>query len=105
MVAFLTFLPHHDAKITSGSRRATSSGSTMRSLAKPALASSGKRGAPPAISTSSSTQPMPEIIGSSHSSKDPPRRRRDRDADPLNASRSHSPPAAPSPPPRHPPLP
>ena len=29
--AFLTFFPHHDAKMTSGSRRATSAGSTMRS--------------------------------------------------------------------------
>src|SRR3954447_15465064 len=61
MVAFRIFLPHHDAKITSGSRRATSEGSTMRSLASAAVASSGKIGAPPAISTSSSTPRMPEM--------------------------------------------
>ena len=69
IVAFFTFLPHHDAKITSGFLRATSAASTMRSRPSPAAASSGKIGAPPAISTSSSTQRMPEMIGSSHSSK------------------------------------
>jgi hypothetical protein len=69
IVAFFIFFPHHDAKTTSGSRRATSAGSTMRSHARPAPASSGKIGAPPAISTSSSTHRMPEISGSSHSSK------------------------------------
>ena len=60
IVAFFTFFPHHDAKITSGSRRATSVGSTMRSRA-----SAGVRRAPETAerrrrsSTSSSTQRMP----------------------------------------------
>ena len=41
----------------------------MRSFARPAPASSGKIGSPPAISTSSSVQRMPLISGSYHSSK------------------------------------
>ena len=69
IAAFFTFLPHHDAKTTSGSRRATSDGSTIRSRARLAPASSGKTGWPPAISTSSSTQRIPEISRLSHSSK------------------------------------
>ena len=64
-----TFLPHHDARITSGASARTASGVTMRSLASEAPRNCGNTGVPPATSTSSSTQRMPEINGSSHSSK------------------------------------
>ncbi len=49
--------------------RSPPSGVTMRSVADFILDSSGKTSTPPAISISSDTQRMPEIIGSSHSSK------------------------------------
>src|SRR5207237_738293 len=52
-----------------GSRRATSSAPTMRSLAWPRSRSSAKTSWPPAISISSDTQRMPAISGSIHSSK------------------------------------
>ena len=55
--------------MTSGARAITCSLVTMRSFASRACRSSGKIGSPPAISTSSSTQRMPQISGSSHSSK------------------------------------
>ena len=55
--------------MTSGARAITCSLVTMRSFARPASASSGKIGSPPAISTSSSVQRMPLINGSYHSSK------------------------------------
>ena len=48
----------------------------MRSLPSALSRSSGKIGSPPAISTSSSTQRIPEISGSSHSSKNTRGRRR-----------------------------
>ena len=66
---FFIALPHHDATITSGSFRTTSSARTIRCFARDCRRSSGKIGRPPAISTSSSTQQIPEIRGSSHSSK------------------------------------
>ena len=50
MRAGLTALPHHDATITSGARRTTSSAATIRSLASAAPRSSGNTGSPPAIS-------------------------------------------------------
>src|SRR5689334_6846734 len=56
MRSFLTGLPHHDPMITSGARSMTCSFETMRSLARPAPASSGNIGSPPAISISSSVQ-------------------------------------------------
>src|SRR5215471_3143002 len=55
--------------IRSGSRATTSSTVTMRSLAAPWFLRSAKMSVPPAISTSSETHPIPEISGSSHSSK------------------------------------
>src|SRR5215472_1707392 len=63
------FLPHHEPMIRSGSRAITSSTATTRSLAAPRSARSAKMSMPPAISTSSETHPIPEISGSSHSSK------------------------------------
>ena len=58
-------------------------------LGEPRCASSGKIGAPPAIATSSSTHRMPEIRGSSHSSKNTRGRRGNRaaDADGVEISR------------------
>ena len=53
----------------SGFAAMTSSALTIRSGALLRAASCGKTSMPPAISISSDTQPMPEIIGSSHSSK------------------------------------
>ena len=54
----------------SGARRTTSSGSAMmRFLPSGSRASSGKQSSPPAMPISSDTQRMPEICGSSHSSK------------------------------------
>jgi hypothetical protein len=47
----------------------TASVVTLRSLAAASPARSAKMSMPPAIPISSETQPMPEIIGSSHSSK------------------------------------
>ena len=63
------FLPHQEPMMMSGDAAMTSCGVTMRSVADFILESSGKTSAPPAISISSETQRMPEIIGSSHSSK------------------------------------
>jgi len=53
----------------SGPAAINCSGATMRSFAFLRRDSSGKTSTPPAMSISSATQPMPEIIGSSHSSK------------------------------------
>ncbi len=53
----------------SGCAAITSAAVTIRSLALLRAASCGNTSTPPAISISSDTQPMPEIIGSSHSSK------------------------------------
>ena len=61
--------------------------STMRLRARRASASSGKIGSPPAISTSSSTHRIPEINGSSHSSKKTRNRRGKRAADSRMRSR------------------
>ena len=63
------FLPHHEPTMMSGARAMTSAAVTMRSLADLQAARSAKISLPPAASISSETQPMPEIIGSSHSSK------------------------------------
>ena len=64
-----TALPHHDAMITSGSRRDDLGGVDDAVLAELPVAQLGKDRSPPAISTSSSTQRMPEMSGSCHSSK------------------------------------
>lgn len=69
MRAGTTFFPHQEARITSGAAATTASGATMRSFAAAWAASSGKTSSPQATRTSSNTQPMPEIKGSSHSSK------------------------------------
>ncbi len=53
----------------SGCAAITASPETMRSLAFFLTASSGNTSTPPAAPTNSDTQPRPEIIGSSHSSK------------------------------------
>ena len=56
--------------MTSGAAAITASGrddAVLRGLGR--CADAGKTSSPPAISISSDTQPMPEIIGSSHSSK------------------------------------
>ncbi len=53
----------------SGLAAITASAETMRSLAFFLAASAGNTSMPPAASISSDTQPSPEIIGSSHSSK------------------------------------
>ena len=64
------FLPHHEPMMRSGAARTTSSGSaTMRSRPRLAAARSGKMSSPPAMPTSSLTQRMALICGSSHSSK------------------------------------
>ena len=55
--------------MTSGARAMTSAAVTMRSLADLQAARSAKISLPPAASINSETQPMPAIIGSSHSSK------------------------------------
>src|SRR5215217_3740591 len=62
-------LPHQEPMITSGCAATTSSGLTRRPFALGARDRSAKTSIPPAISTSSETQRMPVIIGSSHSSK------------------------------------
>jgi hypothetical protein len=69
MASTLTFIPHHEARMTSGSRATTADGSTTRSFALPHSSSSGKIGSPPAMTMSSSTQRMPLMSGSFHSSK------------------------------------
>ena len=53
----------------SGLAAINSSADTMRSLAFLRPDSAGNTSTPPAMSMSSATQRMPEIIGSSHSSK------------------------------------
>jgi hypothetical protein len=53
----------------SGSRAIISSAVTIRSFADFPPARSAKMSVPPAVSISSDTQAMPEIMGSSHSSK------------------------------------
>ena len=63
------FLPHQEPTMMSGAAAITSRGETMRSLAFLCADSAGNTSMPPAISISSDTQLMPEIIGSSHSSK------------------------------------
>src|SRR5262249_60382673 len=62
-------LRHQEPTMMSGAAAIRSSPDTMRSLAFLRFDSAGNTSMPPAISTSSATQPMPEIIGSSHSSK------------------------------------
>ena len=64
-----TFLPHHEARIRSGAAATTASGATIRSEADCRVRSAAKTSSPPAISTSSDTQPIPLIRGSFHSSK------------------------------------
>ena len=63
------FLPHHDPMITSGPRAMTSAAVTTRSFADFPPARSANMSVPPAASINSDTHAMPEIIGSSHSSK------------------------------------
>ena len=63
------FLPHQEPTMMSGLAAITCSGVTMRSLAFLRNDSAGNTSAPPAASISSATQRIPEIIGSSHSSK------------------------------------
>ena len=63
------FLPHQEPTMMSGCAAITSCGDTMRSLAFLRSDSSGNTSMPPATSINSATQRMPEIIGSSHSSK------------------------------------
>src|SRR5215510_6952364 len=69
ILSLFTLTPHHEATMISGSREMTADGSTILSLPDFAKRSSGKIGSPPAISMSSSTQRMPLISGSFHSSK------------------------------------
>jgi hypothetical protein len=69
ILSITTFLPHQDAKITSGAAARTTSGKMIRSFAVFCDRSPGRMSSPPAISISSDTQPMPLINGSSHSSK------------------------------------
>src|SRR5262249_15387547 len=64
-----TFFPHHDARMTSGAAAITASALTMRSFAACSPRSRANTSIPPDISISSQTQPIPEIIASSHSSK------------------------------------
>src|SRR5205085_2295579 len=63
------FLPHHEPTMMSGAAAITSSADTMRSFAFLFAARAGKTSMPPAASINSDTHWMPEIIGSSHSSK------------------------------------
>ena len=63
-------LRHHpEIDWTSGARRTTSSAMTILSFADLHRESSANMSLPPAISISSETQAIPEIIGLSHSSK------------------------------------
>jgi hypothetical protein len=57
------FRPHHDARISSGSRARASSGSTTRSATFGCARSSEKTSSPPAISMTSLTQRMPRSAG------------------------------------------
>ena len=68
-LAGTNFLPHHEPMMMSGAAAITMSGVTMRSGADFFRDNSGNTSTPPAISISSDTQRIPEIIGSSHSSK------------------------------------
>ena len=63
------FLPHHEPTMMSGAAAMTSYADTMRSRALLRSARFANTSTPPAAATSSDTQPMPAIIGSSHSSK------------------------------------
>ena len=63
------FLPHHEPTMMSGFASITAPGNRMRSLALFSHDKFLNVSMPPAVSISSDTQPMPEIIGSSHSSK------------------------------------
>jgi hypothetical protein len=54
-----TFLPHHEARMTSGAAAMTASEDTMRSFAHFFSRNSGKMSSPPAIPTNSDTQPTP----------------------------------------------
>jgi hypothetical protein len=58
-----TFLPHQEARMTSGAAAITSCGDTIRSFAAFCFLSSGNTSLPPAISMSSETQPMPLTSG------------------------------------------
>src|SRR5262247_3049390 len=69
MAARSTGLPHHEARMISGSRRITSAGSTTRSVADGLSRSSEKMSRPPASSMISETQRTPAMSGSCHSSK------------------------------------
>ena len=86
-VAFRTFLPHHDARITPARLPRRRPARRCGPWPSAAPRRCGNTGVPPAISTSSSTQRMPEISGSSHSSKNTRGRRRSRAADARIASR------------------
>src|SRR5712691_2692310 len=68
-LAGTNFLPHQEPTMMSGAAAISSAGDTMRSLAFLRRDSSGNASMPPATSINSATQRMPEIIGSSHSSK------------------------------------
>ena len=76
MVRFFIAFPHHEAMMTSGLASRTASADDDAILRERCAASCGKIGSPPAISISSSTQQMPEMSGSSHSSKNTRGRRR-----------------------------
>ncbi len=69
MLSVCTGLPHHEARMISGSAPRTCSLETTRSGAERFSRSSGKMSSPPARSINSLTQPIPEICGSFHSSK------------------------------------
>ena len=64
-------LPHQEPMMMSGARRTTSSAMTILSFADLHRESSANMSLPPAISMSSETQAIPEIIGLSHSSNIP----------------------------------
>jgi iron complex transport system substrate-binding protein len=63
------FLPHHEPMTMSGALAIISSRETVRSFALLWDARPANTSSPPATAMSSDTQPIPEIIGSSHSSK------------------------------------
>src|SRR5438094_2536241 len=69
MAAAAPGFPHHDARMISGSRAATSAAVTMRSDAERRSRNSANTSRPPATSIRSETQPMPAMSGSIHSSK------------------------------------
>src|SRR5262249_31750055 len=65
-LAGANFLPHQEPTMMSGLAAINLSADTMRSLAFLRADSAGNTSTPPAISMSSATQRMPEIIGSAH---------------------------------------